>query len=75
MKLSIEINEQAKKLLLELLQDEEIQNKILEIAVDSIESVEDAVDSRCQDFTTVEDVDNQIRDFLTSATFSANYEG
>lgn len=75
MKLSIEINEQAKKLLLELLQDEDIQNKILEIAVDSIESVDDAVDSRCQDFVTVEDVDNQIRDFLTSATFSANYEG
>ena len=75
MKLSIEINEQAKKLLLELLQDEEIQNKILEIAGDGIESVEDTVDSRCQDFVTVEDVDNQIRDFLTSATFSANYEG
>ena len=75
MKLSIEINEQAKKLLMELLQDEDIQNKILEIAVDSIESVDDVVDSRCQDFVTVEDVDNQIRDFLTSATFSANYEG
>lgn len=75
MKLSIEINEQAKKLLLELLQDEEIQNKILEIAVDSIESVEDVIDTRCQDFTTVENVDDQIREFLTQATFSANYEG
>ena len=75
MKLSIEINEQAKKLLLELLQDEDIQNKILEIAGDGIESAEDVIDKRCQDFVTVENVDDQIRDFLTSATFSANYEG
>ena len=60
--------------MLELLQDEEIQNKILDIAIEC-NDLGDAIDNKTQDFVTVEDVDNQIRDFLTQATFSANYEG
>lgn len=69
MKLSIEINDQVKKLLLELLEDEDIQNKILDVCQDA-ESLDDAIDARCSDFVTVEAVDEQIKDYLSQVTIS-----
>tara|TARA_R100000808_G_scaffold14493_1_gene34171 strand:- start:3453 stop:3677 length:225 start_codon:yes stop_codon:yes gene_type:complete len=74
MKLSIEINDQMKKLLLELLQDGDIQNKILDIA-GQVEDLDDAVDARTDGFVRVDDIDDHINEFLKEATFSANYEG
>lgn len=74
MKLSIEINDQVKRLLLELLEDGDVQNKILDIAGEG-EDLDDAIDARCSDFVTVENVDDQIRDYLTGATFTTNFEG
>lgn len=74
MKLSIEINDQVKKLLLELLEDGDIQNKILDIAGQA-EDLDDAIDARCHEFVTVEAVDEQIEEFLKQATFSTNFEG
>lgn len=69
MKLSIEINDQVKKLLLELLEDEDIQNKILDVCQDT-ENLDDAIDARCSDFVTVEAVDEQIKDYLSQVTIS-----
>ena len=69
MKLSIEINDQVKKLLLELLEDEDIQNKILDLYQDA-ESLDDAIEARCSDFVTVEAVDEQIKDYLSQVTIS-----
>ena len=68
MKLSIEINDQMKKLLLELLKDGDIQNKILDIAGQS-EDLDDAIDAKVQDFLTREDMDDVIRDWIQDGTF------
>ena len=74
MKLTIEINEKVKKLLLELLEDGDIQNKILDIAGES-EDLDGAIDAKTCDFITAEDCDDQIRDYLTGASFSTTFEG
>lgn len=68
MKLSIEINDQVKKLLLELLEDGDIQNKILDIA-GGTEDLDDAIDTKIQDFLTREDMDDVIRDWIQDGTF------
>ena len=74
MKLSIEINDQVKRLLLELLEDGDVQNKILDIAGEA-EDLDDVIDAKCSEYVTVENVDDQIRDYLTGATFTTNIEG
>ncbi len=74
MKLSIEINDQVKRLLLELLEDGDVQNKILDIAGEA-EDLDDVIDAKCSEYVTVENVDDQIRDYLTGATFTTNFEG
>ena len=73
MKLSIEINDQMKKLLLELLKDGDIQNKILDIA-GQVEDLDDAVDARTDGFIRVDDIDDHIREFLKESTFTTNFE-
>ena len=77
MKLSIEINDQMKKLLLELLKDGDIQNKILDIA-GQVEDLDDAVDARVDartdGFIRLDDIDDHIREFLKESTFTTNFE-
>jgi len=73
MKLSIEINDQVKKLLLELLEDGDIQNKILDIA-GKAEDLDDAIETRLDDFATCGALDDHIKEFLKEATFTTNFE-
>ncbi len=74
MKLSIEINDQVKRLLLELLEDGDIQNKILDIAGEG-EDLDDAIETRLDDFVNAGALDDHIKEYLKEATFTTNFEG
>jgi len=87
MKLSIEINDKVKVLLLELLQDQEIKNEIIKVIDNEIRKydsmtpylsesdVEDVVYKRTKNFLTEDEVQDAIMETLTCATFTTEFEG
>ena len=81
MKLSIEINEQAKKLLLELLQDPDVIKEIYGIAWPAGQcaamdnQMKDLVDEKIQDLINEDQCQEIIEENLKQSIFSVTYEG
>ena len=80
MKLSIQINEQAKKLLLELLQDPDVIKEIYGAwpagqcaAMDN--QMKDLVDEKIQDLINEDQCQEIIEENLKQSIFSVTYEG
>ena len=86
MKLSIEINDKVKVLLLELLQDQDIKHELAKIAHQELsncilyedeiqEQIQKAVENQSTQFMTEDQVQETVTDTLRNATFFTECEG